>query len=218
VAFVGEPPVDYADKDWTSTTPRGSLVYEINYSIGNTYFTSSRGFNAGIVSGTSTTAPPANPEKLSAYEAGIKAAQQNYSLNVDTFYYDYTDLQIEVFNIYTLSTVPENAAKAKVEGLDLDGACKFNGAFELCADTGFLPTAKCTSFPSALAYLPPIGPKGLITDNDYDASGSRMLTTPRFTGTLRGHDAKTPNRSYCRTRGRQTACLLKNCASYPSAR
>jgi hypothetical protein len=69
-------------------------------------------------------------------------------------------LQIEVFNIYTLSTVPAEAAKAKVEGLDLDGAYKFSDAFELCADTGFLPTTEYTSFPSALAYLPPIGTQG----------------------------------------------------------
>jgi iron complex outermembrane receptor protein len=183
--FVPEAPVEYADKSWTSTTPRGSLVYKINPVL-NTYFTYSKGFKAGVVSGTPTTAPPANPEKLSAYEVGIKAAAQNYSVNLAAFYYDYTDLQIEVFNIYTLSSVPENAAKAKVEGLDLDGAYKFGGGFEVHADASFLPTAKYTSFPSALAYLPPIGPKGLLTDTDYDASGSRMLTTPRFTGTLTG--------------------------------
>jgi iron complex outermembrane recepter protein len=92
----------------------------------------------------------------SAYEAGIKAARHN----VAAVHYDYTDLQIKVFNIYTLSTVPENAAKAKVEGLDLDGAYKFSDACELFADTGFLPTTKYTSFPSALAYLPPIGTQG----------------------------------------------------------
>jgi iron complex outermembrane recepter protein len=183
--FEGEAPVNYADKDWTSTTPRGSLVYKIN-PIVNAYFTYSKGFKAGIVSGTPTTAPPANPEKLSAYEVGIKAAQQNYSVNLAAFYYDYTDLQIEVFNIATLTTVPENAAKAKVEGLDLDGAYKFGDAFELRADTSFLPTAKYTSFPMAVAYLPPIGPNGLTTVTNYNASGSRMLTTPRFTGTLTG--------------------------------
>jgi iron complex outermembrane receptor protein len=184
-SYLPAPPTQYADASWTSTTPRASIVYKLNPAI-NTYFTYSQGFKAGVVSGQYTPAPPASPEKISAYEVGIKAAQQNYSLNLATFYYDYRDLQVETFNAITLGNDLRNAAKAEIFGIDIDGAVKLWDAFELRLDTSYLPTAKYKSFTTAIANVPPIGPGGYTTINDYDASGMRMLVTPVLTGTLSG--------------------------------
>jgi iron complex outermembrane receptor protein len=56
----------------------------------------------------------------------------------------------------------------------------------LRVSSSWLPTAEYLSFPHATAFVPPLGLGGLVTDNNYDASNSRMLTTPVFTGTLAG--------------------------------
>jgi len=180
-SLYSAPLEPYADKGWTSTTPRVSLLYKITPAV-NTYFTYSEGFKAGVVSGQINSAPPANPEKISSYELGVKAAKENYSANVALFDYDYRDLQVEVFN--NLVTTPENAAKAQIYGVDFEGAAKLNEALRLRLVTTFLPKAEYSSFPNAIAFVPPLGPYGLTTDNDYDATGSRMLVTPRWTGTL----------------------------------
>jgi iron complex outermembrane recepter protein len=182
-SYFGATPANYASKGWTSTTPRASIIYKFTPAL-NGYFTYSQGFKAGVVSGQANAAPPANPEKISAYEVGVKAAQQGYSLNLAAFYYDYSDLQLEVFDSQTLATIPRNAAKAQIIGLDFDGALKHNDAFQTRWVTTYLPRAEYTSFPSAIAYLPPLGPFGLNTDNNFDASGTRMLVTPLWTGTV----------------------------------
>jgi iron complex outermembrane recepter protein len=175
--------VQYENNTWKSVTPRVSLTYKLTDAM-NTYFTYSTGFKAGVASGQLTTAPAANPEKLGAYEVGLKAAQSNYLLDVAAFYYDYKDLQVETFN--NLVVTPQNAATAEIYGLDFDGTVKLTDQFELRLDTSWLPTAKYKSFPNAITFLPPLGPAGLVTNNTYNASGDRMLTTPKWTGSLSG--------------------------------
>jgi iron complex outermembrane receptor protein len=188
----GAPLVQYGDRSWDSVTPRASLQYKFTPDL-NAYFTYSQGFKAGVVSGQlPQPAPgepfpqPADPEKISAYEVGMKTATDTYSANVAAFYYDYRDLQVEVFNTTTFSTIPENATTAEIYGLDFDGTAKLTDWFQLRLSSTFLPTAKYKEFDHATAYLPPLTTTGLVTDNDYNASNSRMLVTPKFTGTIAG--------------------------------
>jgi iron complex outermembrane receptor protein len=183
-SYFGAPQALYADKGWTSSTPRVSLIYKFN-PILNTYFTYSQGFKAGVVSGQANPAPPASPEKISAYELGLKAAQDRYSLDLATFFYDYRDLQAEVFDT-ELATVPLNAARARIIGIDLDSAVKLTPELELRLVTTYLPKAEYTSFPNAIAYVPPLTPFGFTSDSTFDATGTRMLVTPLWTGTLSG--------------------------------
>lgn len=177
---VREP---YANTSWTSTTPRASLTYKITPDV-NTYFTYSQGFKAGVVSGQSSVAPPANPEKITAYEVGIKMAQPRYRANLAAFYYNYKDLQVETLIDAGTITVPQNAARAKIIGVDFDGVIKWTDAFETKLDTTYLAHADYSSFPHAITYVPPLGPFGLVTDSNYDASGTRMLVAPLWTGTI----------------------------------
>ena len=182
-SYFGAPLATYANKGWTSTTPRVSLTYKLNPAV-NAYFTYSQGFKAGVVSGQANAAPPANPEKISAYEVGLKTAQHNYSLDLAAFYYDYRDLQVEVFDFASLATIPLNAAKAEIYGIDFAGAIKHNDAFQTRLVTTYLPKAEYTSFPAAIVFIPPLGTHGLVTDTAFDATGSRMLVTPLWTGTV----------------------------------
>jgi iron complex outermembrane receptor protein len=187
------PFTQYGDRSWDSVTPRGSLQYKFTPNL-NAYFTYSQGFKAGVVSGQLPPPPapggsypqPADPEKISAYEVGMKAATDTYSANLAAFYYDYKDLQVEVFNTATFTTIPENATTAEIYGLDFDGTAKLNDWFQVRVSGTWLPTAKYKEFEHAIAYVPPLSPTGLVTDSNYNASNSRMLVTPKFTGTIAG--------------------------------
>jgi iron complex outermembrane receptor protein len=185
--------VQYGDRSWDSVTPRASLKYKFNPNL-DAYFTYSQGFKAGVVSGQLPPPPPpggsypqpADPEKISAYEVGMKAATDTYSVNLAAFYYDYKDLQVEIFNTTTFTTIPENATTAEIYGLDFDGTAKLNDWFQVRLSGTWLPTAKYKEFEHAVAFVPPLTQTGLVTDNDYNASNSRMLVTPKFTGTIAG--------------------------------
>jgi iron complex outermembrane recepter protein len=184
--------VQYGDRSWNSATPRASLQYKFTPDL-MTYFTYSQGFKAGVVSGQLPAVTqgqpfpqPADPEKIYAYEVGMKAATDTYTANLAAFYYDYKDLQVEIFNTQTFSTIPENATTAEIYGLDFDGTAKLTDWFKLRLSGTWLPTAKYKEFEHAVAFVPPVGPGGQVTDDDYNASNSRMLVTPKFTGTIAG--------------------------------
>jgi iron complex outermembrane recepter protein len=90
--------VQYGDRSWNSATPRASLQYKFTPDL-MTYFTYSQGFKAGVVSGQlphpaagEPFPQPADPEKIYAYEVGMKAATDTYSANLAAFYYSYKDL------------------------------------------------------------------------------------------------------------------------------
>jgi iron complex outermembrane recepter protein len=184
--YVGLPPdLPYADKGWTAATPRVSLVYRVN-PIVNTYLTFNEGFKGGVASGEYATTPPANPEKLYSYELGVKAARSRYMADVSAFYYDYKDLQVETDIDQGAVTLEQNAATAKLYGFDLDGAYRWTDAFESRLSAEYLARAEYSSFPTAVAFVPPLGPYGLATDYSYDASSTRLLDAPLWTGTLSG--------------------------------
>jgi iron complex outermembrane receptor protein len=183
----------YGDRSWDSATPRASLQYKFTPDL-MTYFTYSQGFKAGVVSGQLPPPPapgqsypqPADPEKISAYEVGMKATSDRYSVDLAAFYYDYKDLQVEIFNTQTFTTIPENATTAEIYGLDFDGKAKLNDSFQVRLSGTWLPTAKYKQFDHAVAFVPPLTASGQVTDTDYNASNSRMLVTPKFTGTIAG--------------------------------
>ena len=184
--YVGLPPdLPYADKGWTAATPRVSVVYRINPVV-NTYFTFNEGFKGGVASGEYAVTPPANPEKLYSYEIGLKAARSRYMANVSAFYYDYKDVQVETDIDQGAVTLEQNAATAKLYGFDFDGALKWTHDFETRLSAEYLARAEYSSFPRAVAFVPPLGPFGLATDFSYNASGTRLLDAPLWTGTLSG--------------------------------
>src|ERR1700757_2795203 len=103
----------------------------------------------------------------------MKATTDVYSANLAAFYYSYKDLQTEVFNTATFTTIPENATTAEIYGLDFDSTAKLNDWFQVRVSGTWLPTAKYKQFDHAIAYLPPLSATGLVTDSNYNASNSR---------------------------------------------
>jgi len=114
-------------------------------------------YNTGFKSGGYNMIPPSNqaynPETLGAWETGIKTEflDRKVRLNASAFYYNWSDLQVTVYE--NTSAVTVNAAKARLYGLDVDFQAKptdaltISGGFELLKDY-------FTSYPDAIFNVP----------------------------------------------------------------
>jgi iron complex outermembrane receptor protein len=103
-------------KGWNAWTPKAGLDYFINDDV-MLYVGASRGFKSG---GTNLQGSGElfEPETLWNYEGGIKATWLGGKLrtNLAAFYYDYKNLQVNVFNGGT--SVVTNVPKAKIKGFE----------------------------------------------------------------------------------------------------
>jgi iron complex outermembrane receptor protein len=114
-------------------------------------------FNTGFKSGGYNMIPPSpqayNPETLTAWEAGVKTEflDHRIRLNTSAFYYDWSDLQVTVYE--NTSAVTVNAAKARLYGLDLDVQAKPTDELSLTAGIELLKDY-FTSYPDAIFNVP----------------------------------------------------------------
>jgi iron complex outermembrane receptor protein len=123
----------YEDSNnWSEFTPKASLEY--NFDAGMVYLTYSRGFKSGgfnyaaslqnPITGEPT--PVLDPEILDMIELGWKTEllERRLRLNGALYYYDYKDLQVTRAladpNTGASVNLTQNAADAKIMGLDLD--------------------------------------------------------------------------------------------------
>lgn len=177
-ASFGAPvlPFPIGTQQWDSWTPRASILVKATDDL-NFYATYSKGFKSGVLDSTAPGNPPANPEYLTAYEAGLKYTTYGATLNASFFYYDYKDLQIQFFD--GISSLLSNAAKAEVYGLDVDGTVRLGG-LQLRLGASWLPKAEYTSYQGGSAFA--LNPDGTLAQVSLDASGHRLLKTPELTG------------------------------------
>lgn len=128
-------PLQTNEVEWSSTTPRIGAQYDLSNNA-NVYGNISKGFKVGGFN------PFAcknvfEPEKLTAYEAGIKTRlfDRTLTLNASAFYYDYTDLQLN--QVVGLAILIQNAPAAEIKGLEVEAAWQpddhwtFNGNISL---------------------------------------------------------------------------------------
>lgn len=127
-------------------------------------------------------APPVEPEKLTAYEVGFKSElfDRLVRFNASAFYYDYRNLQVITLVGTPIVSLLQNAAKARVKGIDaeLDIAptryFSINGAIEIL-------DAKYQDFPNAAGFAPraaaPFGNAAIVVPN---AKGNQLPRAPKF--------------------------------------
>ena len=91
-----------------------------------TYFTYSEGFKGGGFDDTPANIPqaitPFDPESATNYELGVKADlfDRRLRINADVFTMDYEDLQVTQTNAACLCNLTDNAASAKIEGVEAE--------------------------------------------------------------------------------------------------
>lgn len=192
-ALLGRPagfvlrdaPYVESKESFKSFTPRAVLDYQLNPDV--LFYASfskgykSGGFNAFYVPANATDPVPTfDPEKITAYEVGVKSDlfDRFLRLNLSAFHYDYKDLQIRL-GVPTGGVAVDNAGAARVNGVDLESILRFTPNFNL-SFTGSYIDAKFTegSIPGTPPGTYPLGAD--IPLEDVDITGNRLTRAPKY--------------------------------------
>ena len=182
----GAPFVRFVDDEasFNAFTPRFVLNYEAADTV-NLYASATRGFKSGGFN-LLAVQPGFSPEKVWAFEAGVKArtADRRATINGNVFYYDYTDIQVG--QIVNLQSVLTNAARSRIYGAEVEFSVRPVTGFEAGITAAYL-NAKYKQFCTGDPTQPtaPISP-GCDAANPIDLAGNRLPRAPEwtFTGTL----------------------------------
>ena len=128
--FVGIPPVTMPidqSKTWSAFTPKVGVEYDVAKDV-LWYASATNGFKSGTFD-VGQINPPIDPEKIWAYETGLKGEFLDRRLELTTaiFYYKYTNLQVN--KIIGLGTLTVNAASAKNKGIEVQMRAKPTSQF-----------------------------------------------------------------------------------------
>ena len=125
------------DRKSRAVTPKATAKYDLTADV-NVYASISRGFKSGEwIAGNSQYA---QPERLWAYEVGLKGAFLDRTLRASFggFYYDYTDMQVQ--RVVGQVAIIENLPKARIYGLEAEGTWRLPDGFSLDGNMTYLHT------------------------------------------------------------------------------
>jgi iron complex outermembrane recepter protein len=121
--YTGNPSGIPTSLHFTKLTYRAVLAQDFGPNV-HAYVSDNLGFKSGAFNANAFNNPPANPEELQAYEAGVKSELFNrrLRLNAAYFYYDYKDVQVRSLAPPALpgNAILINAAKERQKGIDID--------------------------------------------------------------------------------------------------
>jgi len=145
----------------------------------------SGGFNPGITNYNAVTGKyevvPYEPEKLDAYEIGVKAQTRDkrFRLNVAGFLYNYSNIQVQSFQTGILDI--SNGARARFYGADIAADAVLTPRFSLHAGASLLH-ATFTYYPNAdYTTSIPLSEGGGTAYSTGDATGNRVPFAPKLT-------------------------------------
>jgi len=135
-------------------TPRVVLSHETRHAT--VYASFSKGVKSGGYNSPAF-APldPLRPEKLTSYEAGIKADGLDGRLRVAAsgFYYDYKDIQVSFVNSETGGISAQNAASARIYGIEMSTTAKVTDALTINGGV-LMERGRFRDYTSAAIYCP----------------------------------------------------------------
>jgi iron complex outermembrane receptor protein len=130
-------------RSWDDVLPKIGLDYKPNPDV-LLYANISKGFRAGGFNGLAVANPavfgaPYDPETVWAYEAGVKSdlLDRRLRLNVAYFYNDLRNLQQNVV-VGGGSTRTENAARASLQGIEVESSAKITAALSIFGNLSLL--------------------------------------------------------------------------------
>ena len=144
----GQPfPPDIPNAQFSGITGFDKITWKVGLewdAADNTlvYANVSTGYKAGGFN-ISSDASPYDPENITAYELGIKSDfwDRRARVNVDAFYYDYSDMQLTTLGTFGPSNAPGqftvNAGSARIYGIELDTQFKVTPDLLLMASYAF---------------------------------------------------------------------------------
>ena len=175
---VTNVPTPYADaRTWDDFTPRLALEYRGDFGLA--YASYSRGFKTGGYNYPASVNPVLNPETLDSYELGVKLGLANDRLRLRSalFHYDFKDLQVSRGGPGAFITT-ENAASAKVQGLEIDLSAAVTAALSVEAGVALVDSEYTDYVAGVLVPLtaPPYGSAPL--PGGLDVRGQSLLRSP----------------------------------------
>jgi iron complex outermembrane receptor protein len=171
------------DAKFKAFTPKVGLQYDFTSRV-NAYATVSRGFKDGGVNGCDSVY---QPEKITAYEAGLRARLFDgaVTLNPTAFYYDYADFQVTQFQGLAAPVI--NAPKASVKGFEVEAAWAVSPHLSINATGTLLDATFGKGFSNTDTLNIAAGPQ--------DLAGKRLNRSPKRSGSL-GVQYRTPLSNY----------------------
>jgi iron complex outermembrane receptor protein len=133
---IGPEAPSFVDGDWSSTTGKLSIDYDLNEDS-LLYASFSTGFKSGGIPFNGVQ-DPYEPEEVDAFEVGSKNEflDNRLRLNLAAFYYDYQDLQ--VFRLTGDGPKAENAAQSTVWGLEAEFQAVITESLKIDGSAGYL--------------------------------------------------------------------------------
>jgi iron complex outermembrane receptor protein len=154
------------------------------------YVSYSQAFKSGVYNLTATSAAtigPVNPERLDAYEVGLKSElfDRTVRFNASIFHYNFKDLQVQSYAGGTATLLLLNAAQARYTGIDIDAVWAVTPRFQLGAKTLFMD-AEYSSFPVYAGFMPRTTSNGgnVAIAGGVNLTGRRPARSPEFSGTF----------------------------------
>lgn len=183
------------------TTWRLGLDYDLNertllYGVISTGYKAG-GFNDGCEAGTVTNGQPCNqprplsqiyyqPETLTAYEVGLKTriAADQIQLSASAFHYDYENLQLSTVANFGggPAQTTTNAAKATVDGLELEANIAFSRRHRLDFTAAYLDATYDEYFPLGAGTPPDYAGRDLDRSPKVTLSGAYTFSHPLGNG------------------------------------
>jgi len=161
----------FTPKIQISYKPRRDLMF---------YASASQGFKSGGFD-IGNTNPPFKPEKIWAYEAGMKGtfADGRVRINAAGFYYDYTNIQVSkvIFNVIQIV----NAASSAVYGFETEFTVIPVDGLQLDATPAWLHT-EYKNFDTSNPNNPGETPTGFdgLGNPIFDRSGNQLIQAPEI--------------------------------------
>jgi iron complex outermembrane receptor protein len=180
----GVVPVTLAapDTSFRNRTPTWRIALSHDFSqdlLG--YISYNRGYKSGGYNVPAPALPAYRPEKLDAYEAGMKAQLLSHRVTVNTsaFYYNYENIQVSRF--LNGSQEVYNGGKARLYGIDASAASRITERLTVTAGME-LEHTRFTDFPDADFFLSCPAPYPTVCSNS--ANGKQLPQAPEASATL----------------------------------
>ena len=146
------------------------------------YASYNRGFKSGGFNPTEIPFNSFEPERIDAYEAGLKLDlfDRRLRINPAFYYYDYTNLQAILY--VNGQPLTQNAATAKIYGMDVDVTAALADGFTLTGGLSYTH-ARYGLYRNAQITTPDLVNGGNIVTNA-DLRHTRLANTPDWTANL----------------------------------
>lgn len=185
---VNRPGRRYADS-FSRFTPTATLNYQISPDA-LVYLRYAQAFKSGLFNSSTVSPTAVDPENVKSYEVGIKSDPLSWlRVNLSGYYTDYKDIQVTSRDPVTGVTLLQNAASARIYGLEGDITLRPARGLNLRAGFSWLK-ATYRDFDNAVVTIPavdglgrPIGGNSSVVR---DVSGRDLIKMPRVMANMGG--------------------------------